>query len=238
VDVTSNEVARDYLLGRLTESDSESLENRILEDEEVFLAIRGVEDDLFDDYARGTLSEADRSAFLERYRDSKRVTFARALAQRGPNVVVMPRRRWMGWTAAAAAAVAIVVTALVLRSPRPSSPVPGIAPAARSVAVMITLGTSRSASEAKQIEIARDVAMVHLSVRLNPQDRFDAYSMELHSRGVVWSAQNLQSKNEAGELIVSADVPARILATGSYELGVRGGDETLGFAALEVHRAP
>jgi hypothetical protein len=237
--VVTNEVAREYLLGRLPEVDSEALENRILEDEQLFLSIRSVEDDLFDDYARGSLSEGDRSAFLQRYRDAKRVAFARALARRGPHVVAMPRLRWMRWTAAAAAAALILIAGLVLRSSNPSAPAPAIgAPAARSVTVVIVLGTSRSAGKEKGIDIPRDASTVHLDVRLNPQDRFETYSLELRSRDVVWSADKLHARTEAGDLIVSADVPANVLAGGPYELGVRGGDESLGFVTLEVHRAP
>ena len=40
---------RAYLLGQTTEPDAERLEVRALEDEDFFVTVRSVEDDLFDD---------------------------------------------------------------------------------------------------------------------------------------------------------------------------------------------
>ena len=44
---------RAYLLGQTTEAIAEQVELRALDDEEFFVTVRSVEDDLFDDYARG-----------------------------------------------------------------------------------------------------------------------------------------------------------------------------------------
>ena len=223
---------RDYLLGRLPEADAEAMESNLIQDQDLFMEVRSAESDLYDDYARGALSDADRRAFLNRYRDPQRIGFARALAQRGSNVVVMPKRAWIGW--AAAAALAIVIAGVVFRSPQTPPAQKIVAPAARSFAVTLTLGTSRSAGEITKITLPRDATTMHLSVKLDPQDRYDAYSLELRSKALIWRADRLQQRNS----ILTADVPAYLLKDESYELAVRGGDENLGFVEMEVHRTP
>jgi hypothetical protein len=226
----TNDRARDYLLGRLPETDAEALEGNLLQNEELFVEMRSAESDLYDDFARGDLSDADRQAFLDRYRDPGRLRFARALAKRGSNVVAMPARAWIGW--AAAAALVIVIAGAVFRSPEHSKFV--VTSVSRSVAVTLTLGTSRSAGEITKITMPRDTTTLHLSVKLDPNDRFDSYSLELRSGAPVWRADHLQQH----ESILTADVPVKALPDGSYELAVRGGDEDLGFVELEVHRQP
>ncbi len=239
--MTNETELREYLLGRLPESDSERLENRLLDDDELFLTTRSVEDDLFDDFARSRLDAADREQFLKRYgAQNRRLTFARALAQRGPNVVAFPRRRWIGWAAAAAVVIAMG-TLLMTRVESPDAkPVArrrdAGGTAAGTAAVLVTLGTSRSAGATSTVTLPKDASTLRLRVRLNPDDRFDRYAMELRSDRVVWRADDLHSSIEGGELIVSAAVPASALADGSYELAVRGGGEDLGFVTLEVHR--
>ena len=194
--------------------------------------MRSAESDLYDDYARGSLSEADRQAFKSRYRDPQRLRFASALAQRPSNVVAMPKRTWIAW--AAAAALAIVIFGVVFRSPQTSKPDGSTHLVARSLVVNLTLGTSRSAGEITKITLPRNTTALHLSIKLDPQDRYDTYSMELRSKALVWRADRLQQRNS----ILTADVPAYLLKDESYELAVRGGDENLGFVEMEVHRTP
>ena len=87
-----------------------------------------------------------------------------------------------------------------------------------------------------EVVVPNDVATVNLRVRLNPADRYEKYVMTLRSKDVSWGSGEVHATNEAGDLIVSADVPAKILAPGSYEIAVSGNGEELGFAALEVRR--
>src|SRR4029453_2659486 len=96
---------RAYLLGSASPEMAEQLEARVLEDHELFAALQSAEDDLFDACARGTLTAADRTRFLERYgRDTDRLRFAAALAQRpaAPAGVSPARRPWIPLAAAAA----------------------------------------------------------------------------------------------------------------------------------------
>jgi len=230
VSTLTNERTRDYLLGRLPEQEAEALENNLLEHEDLFIEMRNAESDLYDDFAHGALSAADRQAFLSRHRDPDRVVFAKALAQRGSNIVAMPPRAWIGW--AVAAVLVVVIASIVFRSPQQSKF--AVTRVERSFAVNLTLGTSRSAGEITKIALPRDTTTLHLNVKLDPQDRYDSYSMELRSKALVWRADHLQQRDS----ILAADVPAYLLKDDSYELAVRGGDENLGFVEMEVHRAP
>ncbi|MDX6499875.1 MAG: hypothetical protein QOG23_3135 [Blastocatellia bacterium] len=74
-----------YLLGDLSEAESDRFEERYLEDESLFQEMQEIEDELIDDYASGVLTGADRTRF-EKYflRSSQRqekVTFALAITE-------------------------------------------------------------------------------------------------------------------------------------------------------------
>jgi hypothetical protein len=144
--VTEREL-RAYLLGESSEDETGRLEAQLLEDEDLFRTLEGVEDDLFDDHARGRLSAAERERFEACYGpDGDRQRFARAFAKRvegtpgvsgvpetaetpraseAPGVLAFPRRSpWRRWTPlAAAAAIAIVAGVVMMRreSPGPAA---------------------------------------------------------------------------------------------------------------------
>jgi hypothetical protein len=245
--LTNDIQLRDYLLGRLPETEAERLEEHLIESEEVFLTLRTLEDDLFDEFVRGEMDDAERDAFLQRYgRKHNRIAFARALAQKRADVVAFsPRPRWIGLAAAAALLFAFGTVLLVEdRRPRLSSRTVAIpagqagAPVLHSVTLTLTLGTSRSAGGAQVVKIPANASTLQLRVRLNPNDRFDRYRAGLASStgATVWLGDDLHAITDAGELILPLTVPASSLSDGSYELAVHGGDEDLGFVELEVQR--
>ena len=236
--VTNEQTLRDLLLGRCDEAQAEAIENRLLEDGEFFDTARSIEDDLFDEFARGELNDDDRAAFLRRFGDRvERIRFARALAKRRRNVVAFPSRGWIAL--AAAAAIAVAVTQLLVHTSQTPAVRPQqteVRPMLRSIAVTIPIGGSRSASAPMQIVVPADVSTVKLRLRLNPADRYDNYVMTLRSKNVSWGSGEVQAATEAGDLIVSADVPAKILTPGAYEVAVSGAGEEIGFATVEVLR--
>lgn len=74
-----------YLLGQLSEQEQLRMEEEFFTNEETMAQLLVVEDDLIDDYARGTLSTAERERF-ERFflaspQRQQRVAFATAVAQ-------------------------------------------------------------------------------------------------------------------------------------------------------------
>lgn len=224
---------RNYLLGRLPDEQSEKVETQALDNDEFFLTLRGVEDDLFDAFARGELRGDDREAFLRKFGiQTDRIAFATALANRQSNVAVFPSRQWVGW-AAAAAVIVFGLSALLLRSPAPPA---SVTPAIRAIAVTIPLAESRSASATPQIDVPLGVSVVNLRLRLNPADRYPAYAVGLRSNRSAWHAENLHASTIAGDLVLTAPIPASAIPDGSYDLAVSGGGQDLGFMTVEVHR--
>ena len=245
---------RAYLLGRLPEADAGRIEERLLEDEEFFLILRSLEDDLHDEHARGRLDAADSEAFLARYAgQADRRAFARALSKRGsrPTVVPISRGQWLPLAAAAALVVAIGgITLLPQRRVEPEpvrTPVAaGPSTAVAAPAVVLTLGASRAGAATPEVTLVPNVTTVPLLVRLDPEDRFDRYSVELRSAAsdrVVWRDADLRASTEAGDRVLRAAVPRSLLGAGAYELAVRGQSgaapaEDLGFVTLRVRQAP
>jgi hypothetical protein len=253
---------REYLLGTSSEETAERIEARVLEDGDLFAALEAAEDDLFDAYARGTLSPQDRSRFLERFgHRADRLRFAEAFGRQTAAARRPPaaRRPWIPLAAAAALVLAAGIAYTRLEAPAPDSTPPPQAhqvqpstpsssnplpapPAAPSgpFAVALTLGTSRSADSTTAITVPAGTAVVQVNVRLDPADRFDRYAMELRGAGdrAVWNGGDLTATATSGTLTVSARIPAEALPAGSYELVVRGGGTDLGFIPLTVRWSP
>ncbi len=232
-------VLRAYFLGRLPEEEARRIEERVLEDAGLFTTMRSAENDLFDDYARHRLTPDEESAFLERYRnESERIRFARTLAARKDNVVRFRRRMTL---AAAAVIGAVVLSALFIMQPRPDVsdvlPRPPVSVSAVQT-LEITLGASRSTDATPSLALRNDVSTLHLRIHLDPDDRFDNYTVELRSAAgaTAWRAAGLAAIMREGDLSLSASVPASALGNGTYELSVHGEDEPLGFTTLEVRR--
>lgn len=244
---------RAYLLGQSIEADAERIEIQALDDEDCFTTLGSVEDDLFDDHARGMLADDELQRFLARYGGERgRLQVARALVARGarPRAGFPPDafKYWM--VAAAAACLAGIAASVGVRSrpARPQTPaavaVPPVTPAAPvPVALLLTLGTSRSAAPPPEVRLPVSASVLQLHVRLDPADTFDSYAMELRSDHdvVVWRGDAIQASSAGGDLTVAVDIPAASLQESSYELTVRGSSagsrpEVLGFAAVRVRR--
>jgi hypothetical protein len=128
----SEDGLRRYLLGLLPEAEAEALENQYFAHPEVLQRVRGLEDDLLDDYAAGRLGPEEALAFERRLLASPalrpRVAVARALrwAAASSNPARATRastgsfRRWGLPAALAAALMVVAVLALRSRPPRPA----------------------------------------------------------------------------------------------------------------------
>jgi hypothetical protein len=243
-------------LGQLPEIEAEPLETRALDDEEFYLTLKSVEDDLFDDFARNSLRGEDHQAFLAKYgAHHDKLVFARALASKSSgtagNVIKFPVRRLPYQLAAAAVLVLAVGTFVVQQRSVPgpaSAPSPApqrVVPPEVTATANLVLGSSRAAGEATVIAIPPDATRVQLRVKLNAADRFEQYALEARSsrNNIVWGDAALKGVVDNGDLIVAAFVPAKTLAPGTYELAVRGihttaKPEELGFITFEIRLAP
>lgn len=249
---------RAYLLGQMAEADAVRLEERLLEDHDVFDALRGAEDDSFDEDARGRMNSSDRAGFLARFgTQTDRLAVARALAERTAATNVLRRgtswfpvkpSRWIPMAAAATlvlAAGGYLLTRGIAPATTQQASTPSRASTPGTTAVMLlTLGTSRAAGTASTVALPKDASTLELRVRLNPADRFDRYAMELRSSAdrSVWRGDDLRATTGGGDLILVAAVPAGALDAGDYEVAVRGGTpasmEDLGFVMMKVTRTP
>src|SRR5690242_13507247 len=157
---------RAYLLGKLSESEVDLVENRLVEDPNYFSELEVAEDDLFDAYARGQLDSDDRQRFLARFgKDDSRRQFAVALAARTSPAKVVPirRRYWMPLAAAATLLIGVYLVPWRGAQPAdtPSTSAPSaIAPAAPTevlLRVPLALGVSRAAGGSTPVSIDANV---------------------------------------------------------------------------------
>ncbi|MFN7935248.1 MAG: hypothetical protein U0R19_18100 [Bryobacteraceae bacterium] len=106
-----DDLARQYLLGRLPEAQREQIGERLFSDDAFYEVVQAVEMDLRDAYARNELSGRDRDDFeahlLHTERQRKASRMSSVLAKRLPKRSPKPARSWMQWALVAAAAVAI-----------------------------------------------------------------------------------------------------------------------------------
>jgi hypothetical protein len=241
---------RSYLLGRLTEEEATRIEERLLEDDDLYRSLRGVEDDLFDEFARGALVAADREAFEARLGHLEdRARFAVAFDRRLETKSRSLGRPAAVWSGLAAALVAGIGAVLLLRNPTPEKapPVipstPRVEPQGAIVASTLRLGTSRAEQAASEIRVPRDARSLALTVVLDPADRFDRYIMELNAPNgrSLWTGVDLPAHVREGQLSVTGTIPANLVSNGTYELAVRGvrgpsAREDLGFLEITIRR--
>ncbi len=260
----SDSELRSYLLGRMAEAEAERLEALLLEDEEQFQNLRGIEDDLFDDYARDALAPEERQSFLTRYgNERQRIRFARTLARRAaaPKILPFRPRPVIPWSLAAALVAAVGGVLLLRQSASVTPPPPGTAtpppvpavsatvvdqapaPAPVTLAFNLNLGATRANEGPVAIDVPADIDIIVLRVRLDPADRFNAYSLELRATSGerVWRADALKAMAQASEPRLEGHIPTTSLKPGLYELAARGsnpgGAETdLGFVTVRVGR--
>lgn len=237
---------RQFLLGLASPEAAERIENRLLEDDELFAALQSAEDDLFDGFSRGRMTPDERTRFLERFgHHADRLRFAAALA-RGSAPARVPAIAKRPWIPLAAAALLVLAAGTIFMRLEAPAPVPApqrqTATPAQPAAFAITLalGASRAPGAASPVTIPAGTAEVVLNVRLDPDDRYDTYALELRGAGdrQVWSGARLKASTVDGQLTVSARIPVAALPAGSYELAVRGGSTDLGYVPMTVRWSP
>ena len=243
---------RAYLLGKLTDSEAELVEARLLEDADLFSRMETAEDDLFDAFARGNLDQDERARFLEKFgADHTRRRFAEAFVTRTSSRKVVPfvQRRWV--ELAAAACLVIMAGAAWLEHVPVSDQAPlalrrttsaPVAPAPMTSHFVLALGASRAAAGPAKVALDNAATTVDFGIRLNPADKYAAYAAQIRSQTdlIIWG-DVVQPSTEGGDLVVHALIPADRLPAGTYEIAVRGGPnasslDDLGFVTIEVSR--
>jgi hypothetical protein len=229
----TDDTLRDWLLGKLASADAETLEQRLIEDEDFAARLRAVENDLLDDLARDVLAGDERARaaayFAATPQDRARLRIARALAAVGaeanaatspggrghtPSVrtpaarthAVRPRRPWNVAALALGGIAAIAVVALRLYPD-------ATAPAAFTIT--LTDGQQRGASS---IEIA--VPHAAREVRLQAEVDGDAGAHYLLAIDDTFAASGLPVRTTGPYRFVETTVPAAALQAGAHRVRV------------------
>jgi len=213
-------VLRRYLLDDLPADERDALEVELLADGDAFQAMLAAEDDLLDDYARGTLTGADREAFaahfLARSGSAGRIAFARGLqaiggeptaaASDGP-VTAERRPASVPWSERLSAWLGGLVPAPALR----------LAVAAAAVALVAVAGYSAWQTAALHRQVARLEAS---------QQQLAGERADLARREQQLDRELAAARRAAGELRASDDASSDQLAAASRRIEELEGEVT------------
>lgn len=128
------------------------------------------------------------------------------------------------------------------RAPSGNAPDQQSAESARFAASLILVpGLSRSAAPTEQLVLSPSTMIAHIRIQLEPRDDYPRFRVELRTRRgeEVVTVGNLLRRQTSAGYTVSFDVPAGALATGDYELALKGigasqGSTDIGFYYFHV----
>lgn len=112
---------------------------------------------------------------------------------------------------------------LAAQSPKPSAD----SGRPRILASLVFLpGLSRARTSVQQLILNSTALLAHIEIQLEPRDEYPRYRVELHTgRGDdVLARSNLTRHRTSSGYAVSFDVPSNALASGAYELALKGVD--------------
>jgi hypothetical protein len=240
----TDEALRDWLLGRLSPADAETLEQRVLGDDAFGARLAEAETDLLDDLAAGRLAGDERAAALARFTATPRARLrwrvARALARfskrdaaRAVHRTSRPefrharrRRGWLVGAFGAAAAIAIAVVGLNLRAPAPGT----------QVATITLLADRQRGAEQESIAVPHDAASVRLQLEVDDPGDSARFALEIEDAGrVVFGAADLSPRTAGAYRFVEAEVPKRVLANGERIVRVHAGSAYARAWTLRIH---
>jgi hypothetical protein len=209
-----------YLLGELPEAESVRLEEQYLADETVFAELRAIEAELYDAYARNSLSPARRRLFEQKLLATPeqrwQLEFSRTL-QRVPRT---EQRR--GRLATVAAVAAVLVLAVVLRwwFATPPPQVTEQPPTTRPqvvIAFELGAGITRDGGKEAVLTIPANADVIRISAKVE-QHLPESYGAVLRKpEGTeIWRVDGLRQRSAI------VDIPAIRLAAGTYILTLYG----------------
>jgi len=226
----TDDTLRDWLLGKLAPGEAEALEQRLLEDADFATRLRGVENDLLDDLARGALAGDERARaaayFAATPNDRARLRIARALAVVGAEAHVAsaprgrghaelarahsmrPRRRW---TAAALALAGLAAVALI--GVRLS---PNFGPTPVAFTITLTDGQQRGASSI-EVAVPAGAGELRMQAEVDGGDAGARYTLAIDD---AFAAPGLAARTAGAYRFVEANVPAAALSAGVHRVRV------------------
>lgn len=238
-----------YLLGSLSDEETERLDELSVADDEFAERLQAVENELIDAYVAGELSADDRARFEAVYARSAegrgRMAFAAALAARTAR---RPARPWWYPAMAAAAVVLLAIGWYSSRQPQrpevppavapqarveapapsaPSAATPpdvGAAPSSGAVLSFVLAAPTRSAADAEAIRVPEGTLAVEFRLELE-EDAFAEYDATLKDASGVrtlWRSSRVKSAGPASNRVVPIRVPANLLTPRRHVLELRG----------------
>jgi len=179
-----------YLLGKLSDSEKEQIEQELLANDDLFEEILIVEEELADEYVAGKLSRDEQadfeSHFLATPEHQQNLRFAQALNRyvtaeviRDLNATPVPPVYWTtkSWIGRAAAVVAVIAIAVALWLLIPRSQTPrNFAP----LTLTISSSSRDQGAPSTRVSLPRNADALRISLRLpNPSPPAVRYRVEL-----------------------------------------------------------
>ena len=226
-----------YLLGEAPETERLLMEEQYLASEDTFRQFQEVEAELYDAYARGSLSPERRRRFERRLLTSadqlRRLEFSRALirtqSSSRPQSVWFHSRR-LALAALGAAAIAILATAVwwtAWQRPRSQAAKQGTEPPSlsrshRIVAFALVPGSTRAAGEEPIFVVPDGADVIRFTAPIDRPVYRSYHAIVRTPEGVeVWRKNDLQPQPGAAMPVV-LDIPASSLVSAHYALTVSG----------------
>jgi hypothetical protein len=219
---------RSYLLGEMSEEERAVFQQRIFEDDEVFLRVLAAEDDMADALAKGELAENEAvrvRQFFEESSQTGRLGFAHALSHADDQPARSPAR-WIWRSLPVAACILLGVAALWLdvrnrelrmqiAQVRPAAQISGAIFSAR-----IPAGTLRGSETPLTLQIPPDAKAIELRLEVRSPGNYAQYRVDVaRASGAVIQSLTIPAPLpvELSVLLSRAAVPA-----GSYEVALSG----------------
>lgn len=208
---TDDDLLRSYLLGKLSEEETDALEGRLLAEDDLFELSEAVEADLLAEHAQGGLDPEERERVQQRLASSpqgrERLALARSLSRvagRDPKVAVLPfarraaapRRPVLRWAALAAglfAAAGLAWLALERPQDHPKTherPAPVIAAVPRAqeapspvkAVFQLALTSLRGAESAEKLRVPAGAGTVELQISVEGMEDLESFGLTVKNR--------------------------------------------------------
>lgn len=211
---------RAFLLGTLQFEQSEAITHRLAEDAEFRETVEAVEEELFDDFARGRLSSADKKRFSSRYLTTPegraRAEFARAFA--GNSVVP----RWPLRATALAASIVLLCAVSFQIGRQSRNPV---------VTIDLRPGFVRGTPSPSSLDLPRWAALIDFRLYPDKPDGDRATILDLGEKQIA-TAQT-SALPDGGRRF---RVPTELLSSGVYIIQLHQGLETSATFVVRIEK--
>jgi hypothetical protein len=239
------DLVRQYLLGVLTEEQSQHLEERLLTSSALREELLVVEDELIDEYLSGELSEAEKEHFATRFLQAperqQNLRFAKTLEQyvaaaevpeireiskpdfQSPSIPSSLHRLFsmsspvLNWSLVAVLVLSVLVGVWAIIKLK------GTDTRQNSLAVRLEPGLVRGESEIEKFSVPANIQTVQLQLVAPPND-YRRYRVVLESSigGHVWTGDNLTANTFEGRSYINCDIPSSVLRPDDYKVTLSG----------------